>query len=100
MRLETGHKLWVYHQGNPARSLSSRGEPGFHASVWYPSDTPAWRGDVQAYLGDVPEHVGPLLRRMFSRPDVLAHMRGQMAPAQRHDQDEAENAMRIDMTQR
>lgn len=69
VQFDTGHKLWVYHRGN--------GEsPGFHANIWHPRTGGA--RDVDAYLGDVPEHVGPQVRRMLNHPGVMQHMRGQM----------------------
>lgn len=77
MRLDTGHRLFVYHNwwgGNNPFSNSHR--EGVHVQVWHP----ALGSDrvIEGYLGDVPEHVGPHLRRMFAHPDVMQAMRGQM----------------------
>lgn len=101
MRLDTGHKMWIYHLGQRGREenngLFGRDpRPGFHVQVWHPA------GDqghvVEAHLGDVPEHVGPHLSRMFRRPDVLGHLRDQMDRAQGRGLDQTGNYLNIDMT--
>jgi hypothetical protein len=101
MRLDTGHKMWLYHMGPRGREennglFGADPRPGFHVQVWHPG------GDhghvVEAHLGEVPEHVGPLLHRMFRRPDVLGHMRGQMDRAQGHGPDQTGNRLLLDMT--
>jgi len=103
MRLDTGHKLWVYHMGPGGRDENNGlfgmdPRPGFHAQVWHPA------GDqghvIEAHLGDIPEHVGPLLRNMFGRRDVLGHLRDQMDRAQGHGPDQTGNRLMIDMTRR
>lgn len=79
MRLDTGHSLYVHHQGsdrsNPLLFSGQHGAVGYHAQVWHPN---AEKHYIHGYLGDNPEHVGPLLRRMFMNHDVLDSMRGQM----------------------
>jgi hypothetical protein len=101
MRLDTGHKMWLYHVGPRGREeneglFGADPRPGFHVQVWHPG------GDqghvVEAHLGEVPEHAGPLLHRMFRRPDVLGHMRGQMDRAQGHGPDQTGNRLLLDMT--
>lgn len=77
-QLDTGHNLWVYHHGDHSGGpfMRDSGQVGFHAQVWHPNGN---KGHVvHAYLGNVPEHVGPLLRRAFGHPDVAGHLVGQM----------------------
>lgn len=101
MHLDTGHRLWTYHVRPGGREeneglFGRDARPGFHVQVWHPA------GDqghvVEAHLGEVPEHVGPLMRRMFARPDVLGHMRDQMYRAQGAGPDQTGNRLMIDMT--
>lgn len=90
MALDSGHRVWVYHQGAGGGGGMSadagplRNAPGFHAEVWHPArnvDPSASNLDhgVESYLGMTPEHVGPRLRAMFGRRDVLSHLRDQMS---------------------
>jgi hypothetical protein len=90
MTLDSGHNMWVYHQGaGGGGGVSSdpgplRDVPGFHVSVWHPTrnaDPSANNLDhtVEGYLGTAPDHVGPRLRAMFGRRDVLSHLRDQMS---------------------
>jgi hypothetical protein len=102
MRLDTGHRLWVYHQGAGGRfslggSSGGDGRPGFHATVWHGGGDMGH--NVEAYLGETPEHVGPLLRRMFMHPDVQGHLRDQMSRAQGVGPDQTGNRLHVDMTQ-
>ncbi len=101
MRLDTGHRMWLYHVGPRGREENEGlfgvdPRPGFHVQVWHP------RGDqghvVEAHLGEVPEHVGPLLQHMFRRPDVLGHMRNQMDRAPGLGPDQRGNRLLLDMT--
>lgn len=83
MALDSGHRMWVYHQGAGGGGGMSedpgplKDAPGFHVSVWHPSSD--LNHTVEGYLGTTPEHVGPRLRSMFSRRDVLSHLRDQMS---------------------
>lgn len=94
MRLDTGHHLWVFHQGDAARPPARA--PGFHAHVWHGGGDMGH--NVEAYLGESPEHVGPLLRHLFGRPDVMRHMRDQMDRARGIGPDQSGNRLQIDMT--
>jgi hypothetical protein len=101
MRLDTGHRLWVYHMGPGGREENNGlfgmdPRPGFHAQVWHPGGDQGH--NVEAYLGDTPEHVGPLLRHAFGRPDVLGHLRDQMSRAQGIGDDQTGRRLMIDMT--
>ena len=97
MKLDTGHRLWVYHQGAGGGGLYGGGpQYGFHVSVWHPGGDAGH--NVEGYLGEHPEHVGPLLRHMFGHPDVLGHMRDQMSRAQGRGEDQTGNRLMIDMT--
>ena len=82
MALDSGHRMLVYHQGAGGGGMSDdagpfKGVPGFHVSVWHPSSD--LNHTVEGYLGVTPEHVGPRLRAMFGRRDVLSHLRDQMS---------------------
>ena len=91
MRLDTGHNLWVH------RDFSGDSGLGFHAQVWHGAGDMGH--NVEAYLGDNPDHVGPMLRGMFGRRDVMQHMRDQMDRAQGIGEDQTGNRLHIDMTQ-
>lgn len=97
MRLDTGHNLWVFHQGHVARPRIDERQPGFHAHVWHGA------GDmghsVEAYLGEDPDHVGPLLRGLFGRRDVMRHLRDQMDRARGVGPDQTGNRLQVNMTQ-
>jgi hypothetical protein len=96
MALDSGHRMWVYHQGAGGGGGMSMNPgplsdvPGFHVSVWHPA------GDldhtVEGYLGTAPEHAGLRLRAMFGRRDVLSHLRDQMSGS-------TAGPLHVDMTQ-
>jgi len=76
--LDTGHKMWVFHQGDvphPATQMP----PGYNVHVWHPNmlDTHG-NTNLSAHLGQDPDQVGPLLRRMFAHPQAMRHLYGQM----------------------
>jgi hypothetical protein len=99
MRLDTGHRLWVYHLGEGGRTGGIWGEsqvPGYHAQVWHPAGDTGH--NVEARLGHDPDHVGPLLRGVFGRRDVQQHLRDQMDRAQGIGPDQTGNRLHIDVS--
>lgn len=85
MQFDTGHKMYVYLHGDGSP------DPGFHVQVWHPGSA---LGSVYGRLGDDPDLVGPLVRRMLGHPGVLGHMRAQMAERGNYDGP----AYQVDMT--
>lgn len=78
MRLDTGHNLWVFHQGD-VEHRATQMPAGYNAHIWHPNMLQHHgNSNLSVHLGQDPDHVGPLLRRAFSHPEAMAHLMGQM----------------------
>jgi hypothetical protein len=78
MRLDTGHHLWVFHQGDGPRRTSQM-PPGYNVHIWHPNMLQHHGNtNLSAHLGGDPDQVGPMLRRVFAHPEARHHLMGQM----------------------
>jgi hypothetical protein len=78
MELDTGHRIWMFHQGDGNRRASDM-PPGFNVHVWHPNMLQHHGNtNLSAHLGHDPDQVGPMMRRVFSHPEAMQHLMGQM----------------------